>query len=99
MCLDYSGGPRVKIFPCHGRKGNQLWIYDDEVCKFSQVNWEITNLNFYVNQSGFIIHIISSLCLTMDRRDTLSIVHCEGRITQRWKFGHYSVENAAKMQQ
>lgn len=34
-CLDYSGRNSVKMFPCHGLKGNQLWNYDDEVKAFN----------------------------------------------------------------
>ena len=29
-CLDYAGKD-VVLYPCHGSKGNQLWIYDDDV--------------------------------------------------------------------
>lgn len=29
-CLDYSGHD-VVLYPCHGAKGNQLWIYDGNV--------------------------------------------------------------------
>lgn len=29
-CLDYSGHD-VVLYPCHGAKGNQLWIYDARV--------------------------------------------------------------------
>ncbi|OXA52184.1 putative polypeptide N-acetylgalactosaminyltransferase 9 [Folsomia candida] len=70
LCLDYAGGPSVKMYPCHGSKGNQLWIYDDE--------------------TGFLSHVHSQLCLTMDQRDSLSMERCEERITQRWKFEAYN---------
>lgn len=30
MCIDYAGA-EVFLFPCHGSKGNQLWIYKSEV--------------------------------------------------------------------
>jgi len=26
-CLDFSGGESVIIYPCHGQKGNQEWMY------------------------------------------------------------------------
>lgn len=29
-CLDYSGH-EVVLYPCHGAKGNQLWLYDANV--------------------------------------------------------------------
>lgn len=29
-CLDYSGHD-VVLYPCHGAKGNQLWLYDPNV--------------------------------------------------------------------
>lgn len=29
-CLDYSGAD-VILYPCHGSKGNQQWIYNDQV--------------------------------------------------------------------
>lgn len=29
-CLDYAGQD-VILYPCHGSKGNQLWIYNDDV--------------------------------------------------------------------
>lgn len=41
-CLDFSGGindlnkdDKVIVYPCHGMKGNQNWIYR-EVCSFFQ---------------------------------------------------------------
>lgn len=29
-CLDYSGSD-VILYPCHGSKGNQQWIYNPQV--------------------------------------------------------------------
>lgn len=29
-CLDYSGRD-VVLYPCHGAKGNQMWLYDPGV--------------------------------------------------------------------
>lgn len=29
-CLDFSGHD-VVLYPCHGAKGNQLWLYDPNV--------------------------------------------------------------------
>lgn len=29
-CLDFAGKD-VILYPCHGSKGNQLWLYDDKV--------------------------------------------------------------------
>lgn len=29
-CLDYSGTD-VILYPCHGSKGNQQWIYNGQV--------------------------------------------------------------------
>lgn len=29
-CLDYSGSD-VVLYPCHGSKGNQQWIYNPQV--------------------------------------------------------------------
>lgn len=29
-CLDYSGAD-VILYPCHGSKGNQQWIYNPQV--------------------------------------------------------------------
>jgi len=28
-CLDYSGGD-VVLYPCHGSKGNQYWVYNTD---------------------------------------------------------------------
>ena len=29
-CLDYAGTD-VILYPCHGSKGNQFWMYDHDV--------------------------------------------------------------------
>lgn len=30
-CMDFSGGKDVIIYPCHNMKGNQEWIYGDDL--------------------------------------------------------------------
>jgi hypothetical protein len=30
-CLDFSGGENVIIYPCHGQKGNQEWLYREVI--------------------------------------------------------------------
>lgn len=39
-CLDYSGHD-VVLYPCHGGKGNQMWVYDNAVSKewFIVITW------------------------------------------------------------
>ena len=39
LCLDVSahGGP-VKLYKCHGMKGNQLWEYDKHSLAIRHVN-------------------------------------------------------------
>ena len=39
LCLDVSahGGP-VKLYKCHGMKGNQLWEYDKNSLAIKHVN-------------------------------------------------------------
>lgn len=34
-CLDYSGSD-VILYPCHGSKGNQQWIYSPQVMVFNK---------------------------------------------------------------
>jgi polypeptide N-acetylgalactosaminyltransferase len=75
LCLDYS--KELRMYRCHGKKGNQHWKYYDE--------------------TGFLIHVLSKACLTMDKRDTLSMEKCEERITQRWKFESYNQNIARKI--
>lgn len=36
-CLDYSGHD-VVLYPCHGAKGNQLWLYDARVSIYGSTN-------------------------------------------------------------
>lgn len=39
MCIDYAGA-EVFLFPCHGSKGNQLWIYKAEVSPSISARYE-----------------------------------------------------------
>ena len=49
LCLDVSahGGP-VKLFKCHGMKGNQLWEYDKHSLAIRHVN----SNQVYLEQRG-----------------------------------------------
>ncbi|KAG1670152.1 putative polypeptide N-acetylgalactosaminyltransferase 9 [Nymphon striatum] len=29
-CLDYAGGDNLVLYPCHGAKGNQMWMYNPD---------------------------------------------------------------------
>ena len=37
-CFDYAGN-ELMIYPCHGMKGNQEWVYDDVRNAYSTFPW------------------------------------------------------------
>lgn len=43
-CLDYSGHD-VVLYPCHGAKGNQLWLYDPNVSNIPHLLYVETTQN------------------------------------------------------
>lgn len=97
-CLDYSGTD-VILYPCHGSKGNQQWIYNHQVFDFLFRNSfavfkrsMIFNEHFFIYfQSKQIRHGSSDKCLAItESKQRLLMEECSpSGARQRWSFENY----------
>lgn len=56
-CLDYSGHD-VVLYPCHGAKGNQLWLYDPNVSKIMSNRSLKLIKNINLDLSSFFFEVV-----------------------------------------
>ena len=109
-CLDFAGTD-VILYPCHGSKGNQFWMYDHQVWNFfREINFTkkytyikilILIYNFHSNlffQTHTLKHGSSRKCLALStNKDRLLMESCDAaEPRQRWKFGTFNPSNTAK---
>ena len=53
-CLDFAGTD-VILYPCHGSKGNQFWMYDHQVWNFfREINFTKKYTYIYINTNTYI---------------------------------------------